>query len=413
MKTGCMGTFSLINRMKRCLYPRWKVIKNHPVPGFKPLLLLLVLLLGMMLLPGCFGMANVPKGWSGVVVVDEVLFVFSMEGKLVADNVTDGSRLWEVQLVESQSSGGLLGCAPASAAVAVYGSPAVSGNITYIGGYTGKVYALVFNRDEPRWVYPREGYLGAAIVGGLVVHQDEVYLATSDGMVMALNAADGYREWVCDEIGDKVWSTPVIEGNTLFIGSFDNKLYAIDINDGSKRWEFETEGAIVATPLVYDNTVYFGSFDRHIYAVDITSGEQVWKFPASEEDEIIPGNWFWSKPVIYNGVLYAACLDGKVYVIDATSGRSTAGVDYYDLGSSISSSPVVVGDLVIVASEEGIVYALDTGDYQKRQLANLEEKIQAPLAAAQGMVFVHTAKDVLHTIDTETGAVRSFTLSNE
>ncbi|UCH43324.1 MAG: PQQ-like beta-propeller repeat protein [Dehalococcoidales bacterium] len=413
MNTGGIKIFSPIDRVKRRFFQRWSVIKNRSMSGSRLSLILLVLILGMMLLPGCFGLGNVPRGWSGAVATDDILFVFSMEGKLVADNITDGKRLWEVEMVETQSSGGLLGCAPASSAVAVYGSPAVSGNITYIGGYTGKVYALVFNRDEPRWVYPREGYLGASIVGGLVVHQDNVYLATSDGRVLALNAADGYREWVCDEINDKVWSTPVIESGTLFIGSFDKKLYAIDINDGSKKWEFETEGAIVATPLVHDGIVYFGSFDRHLYAVDVASGEQVWKFPASKEDEVIPGHWFWSKPVIYNGVLYAGCLDGKVYVIDAISGQSTAGVDYFDLGSSISSSPVVVGDMVIVASEEGIVYALDTGDYQKRQLANLEEKIQAPLAVAQGIVYVHTAKDVLHSIDPETGAVRSFTLNNE
>ena len=413
MKIGYSKNLSTISRIKRLFFPRWAITQNRPILRYKPSLLLVILLLGMLVFSGCFGGTNAPRGWSGAVVTDEILFVFSMEGKLVAANVTDGSRLWEVTMAESSSSGGLLGCAPASTAVAVYGSPAVSGNITYIGSYNGKVYALVFDRDEPRWVYPREGNLGASIVGGLVVYQDKVYLSTTDGRVIALNAADGYKEWEYDEIKDKVWSTPVIERDTLFIGSFDNKLYAVDINDGSKRWEFETGGAIVATPLVHDNTVYFGSFDRHLYAVDIASGQQVWKFPASDDDENVPGNWFWSRPVIYNGILYAGCLDGKVYVIDATSGRSPAGFDYFDLGSSISSSPVIVGDSVIVASEEGVVYALSTGDNQQRQLANLEEKIQAPLAAGQGMVYVHTAMDALYSINVETGAVRSFTLNNE
>ena len=82
------------------------------------------------------------------------------------------------------------------------------------------------------------------------------------------------------ETGDKVWGTPYISGDTLYIGSFDKKLYALSSADGSTKWEFKTEGAIVATPLVYDNTVYIGSFDRHLYALDPADGSLRWKFLA-------------------------------------------------------------------------------------------------------------------------------------
>ncbi|GAH26332.1 unnamed protein product, partial [marine sediment metagenome] len=63
---------------------------------------------------------------------------------------------------------------------------------------------------------------------------------------------------------------------TLYIGSFDKKLYALSTDDGSKRWEFETEGAITSTPLVYDGVVYIGSFDRYFYAIDATNGSLIW-----------------------------------------------------------------------------------------------------------------------------------------
>jgi len=115
--------------------------------------------------------------------------------------------------------------------------------------------------------------------------------------------------------------------------------------DGTEKWQFETEGAIVSTPVVYNGIVYFGSFDRHIYAVNATSGNLVWQFPEAEEEGAIPENWFWAKPVVHNGVVYAACLDGRVYVLDAGNGRRLAG---FDLESAISSSPALVGDLLIV-----------------------------------------------------------------
>ena len=64
-----------------------------------------------------------------------------MEGKLIAVNTSDGSHLWEIALETSKSAGGF-GCAPASTAVAIYGNPAVAGDLVYIGGYNGKVYAI-------------------------------------------------------------------------------------------------------------------------------------------------------------------------------------------------------------------------------------------------------------------------------
>ena len=366
------------------------------------------LVIAVLAVSGCTGTANVPRGWSGGVIADDLLFVFSMEGKMVAFDTTTGAHQWEISLMETGTGGGF-GCAPSSKAVAVYGTPAVSDNTVYIGGYNGKIYAAVYGREEPRWIYPREGSLGAPIVGGTVVYGDRVYLAAADGKVYALDAAEGHKEWIFD-IGDKVWSTPAIEDDTLFIGSFDNKLYAVDTARGNKIWEFEVGGAIVATPLVDNGIVYFGSFDRHLYAVNTGSGQQIWKFPADDEAEDLPGNWFWSTPVIDDNIIYAGSLDGKVYVLDAATGRAVSGFSYYDLGSAISSSPVIAEGSVIVATDEGIVYALS--DNKQRQLADLEEKIRSPLVASQGTVYVHTASDSLYAIDIETGAVRSFALGN-
>ena len=375
---------------------------------FKISLLLVILLLGGLVFSGCrAGMGAVPKGWSGGTIVDGTLLVGSMEGKLVAANTTDGSRLWAVSLEtpESAGGGGGFGCAPASTAVAIYGSLAVAEDLVYVGGYNGKIYAFAFDRDEPgfsrdepRWVYPRQGSIGAPVVGGIILSQGKLYFGSANGKVYALDAADGYKEWEF-ETGDKIWSTPAIDGDTLFIGSFDNKLYALNATDGSKKWEFETEGAIVSTPLAYNNTVYIGSFDRYLYAVDAADGSLRWKFMAE--------NWFWAKPVVYNNVIYAGCLDGKVYALDAESGNKLI---EFDLGSPVSSSPVLVDNSVIVATKDGVVYALDTGDNQQRQLVNLEEKVYAPLVASQGIVYIHSERDAVYAVDVRTGAIREFNI---
>jgi outer membrane protein assembly factor BamB len=195
-----------------------------------------------------------------------------MKGEIVALDKSDGNLLWNPFTLEApKSSGGFLsGCTPTASTVAIYGTPAVAGDLIYAGGYNGKIYALNSSSGALRWVYPREGNF-EPVVGGPLVARDKLYFGGSDGTVYALDAATGDGEWEF-ETGGEIWSTPAVDGDTIFIGSFDKKLYALNADSGQNKWEFETEGAIASTPVVYNNTIYFGSFDRYLYAVDAAAG---------------------------------------------------------------------------------------------------------------------------------------------
>jgi outer membrane protein assembly factor BamB len=373
-------------------------------------LLLLVFLLTGLFLSGCIGGSRATiGGWSGGTISDSTLFIGSMEGKLVAVNITDSSLLWTASLPSPVSGGNALGCATTSTPVAMYGSPVVvkqeTEDLIYVGGYipvsgggTGRVFAYNMDRAEPSWLYPKQGVLDGGIIGGLVLSEGRIYFGTSDGKVYALEAEGLFEVWQF-QTGDKIWSTPAVDGDTLYIGSFDKKLYALNTADGSKKWEFAAGGSIVTTPVVYDNTVYFGSFDRYLYALNASDGSLRWKFMAK--------NWFWANAEVYNGVVYAACLDGKVYALDAENGDVQM---EFDLGDPISSSPVLVDDLLVVATETGVIYTLDTSDFQQRQLLDLAEKVYAQLAASQGKVYVHTTTDALYEIDARSGAKRQLSI---
>jgi len=370
----------------------------------KVLLFVIILLVGGLGVFGCTRTGTVAKGWSGGIVADGTLFLGSIEGEVVAVDISEGSVLWEVPLETSGQAGGGFGCVPAATTVAIYGTPAISEELVYVGGYNGKIYAITSDLGALRWVYPREGNL-QSIVGGLVVSQGKVYFGCSDGKLYALDAATGDRNWDFPT-GDKIWSTSAIDGETLYIASFDKKLYAVDAATGEGKWEkpFETGGAIISTPVVYNNTVYVGSFDRYLYAVDATDGTQAWQFPVGDEVDSKPESWFWAKPVVYDNTIYAGNLDGKVYILNAETGDEV--VDAIDLGSPISSWPVLVDGSIMVASEDGRVWAIDTGNNQKSELTNLEQKICAPLCASDGIIYIHTQEGILYEVDTQTGATR-------
>ncbi len=375
-----------------------QINRNEKWRGKAWLILALLIIAGVVLC-GCYG--SQPKGWSGAAAADGRLFVGSLDGRLVGVNTSDGSPLW------LDEEAGMLGTSESG--VAIYGSPAVGGELVYLAGYNGKVYAFVSESGALRWVYPREGNLNS-IAAGVAVSQGKVCFGCSDGSIYALDAATGDKLWSF-ETGGKVWSTPTADGDTLYVGAFDKKLYALNISDGTKRWEFEAKfeeagGAIMSPPLVYESTVYFGSFDRYFYAVDAASGSLRWR------SEFMGGKWFWAKPVIYGNVIYAPNLDGKVYILDAASGGEITGA--VDLGDPISSAPVVVGDKVVLATEEGNVYALDTAGYQKGQpIIDVREesgdipkstsrRVYAPLSASNGVVYIKAqtaSEDALYAVD--------------
>lgn len=361
---------------------------------------MLALLVSGLAAAGCVGFGAGQVGWSGATIADGTIFVGSV-GKLVALNTSDGGSLWE-EVIETAGSTGGFGCAVPAMAVAIYGTPAVDGDLVYVGGYSGKVYAYSTDLGSLRWVYPRSGNLHS-IVGGLVAGEGRLYFGSAGGIVYALDATTGDEVWQF-ETGDDIWSTPAIDSDTLYIGSFDKGLFAIDATTGEEKWAepFETRGPIITTPLVYNNMVYIGSFDRHLYAIDAKTGELVWQFPDTGEAETRPGKWFWASPVVYNDTIYAPNMDGWVYILDAESG---AMINALDLGSPISSSPTVVNDKVIMATEEGKVFSIDTSNNQSLELRDLEVKILAPLVASDGIIYVHTQEDeALYALNAETGA---------
>ena len=363
-------------------------------------LLLVGLVLIGLIASGCATLGTQPKGWAGGEVTDGRLFFGSVKGEVIALDASDGSRVWEAALEAEKSEGGF-GCTPVSATVVLYGTPVVAGDSVYVGAYNGIVYAVNASTGEAKKFYPEEGEL-EAVIGGLVASSGKLYFGSVDGVVYALDVNTRDTVWRFPT-GGKIWSTPVIDDDTLYVGSFDKKFYALNANDGIKRWEpFATEGAIVAAPVVYNNRIYFGSLDRYVYALDAATGALRWRFPAEK--------WFWTKVVAFDSLIYAPCLDGRVYVLNAETG---AKVTEFDLGSPISSSPVLVENLVIVATEEGRVYSLDTTSQKQRLLANIAELageallIRSPLFASEGVVFVHAQTEkhgsLLYALNAVTG----------
>ena len=62
-------------------------------------------------------------------------------------------------------------------------------------------------------------------------------------------------------------SSPAVVDGVAYVGSEDQKVYAFSTADGTKFWEFKTQGKVDSSPTVVDGVVFVGSFDKSLYAL--------------------------------------------------------------------------------------------------------------------------------------------------
>ncbi len=382
-------------------------------PSMKPVVI--AILLAILALSGCTG----PRGWPGIVADGDTVFVGSIGGRVIRLELSarqedkrvpskpDGEWVWEP---EAEQAGGIFSCGQAGqfSVGTLYGSPAVGNDTVYIGLYSGKVYAIDAEYGDDVWEEPFK--TGGNIVGGIAVTDDTLFVGSSDGKLYAVDISTGRvkRGFEPYPTGDQIVSTPVVQDGVVYFGSLDHKLYAIDADTGELKWDkpFKTGGGIGSPPLIVEDVLYFGSFDSKFYAVYADTGEPKWEQPFEA------GNWFWAEALYRNGIIYACSLDRNVYAIDAESGElaSEWSTNPFPTAGKIRSSPAIVGDVLVVASEvdkeKTKVYGIDLGNGEERwpRPVDLESSILAPLSAAGGKVYVNARTDnTVHVLDGETG----------
>ncbi|MGA3059986.1 MAG: PQQ-binding-like beta-propeller repeat protein [Candidatus Bathyarchaeia archaeon] len=95
----------------------------------------------------------------------------------------------------------------------VSSSPAVLGNVVYIGSDNGNLYALDAATGKYLWSYNTNGQ---AVVSSPAVANGEVYFSADDDNLYALNAATGTKIWTY-KIGDSTFSSPAVVNGLVYV----------------------------------------------------------------------------------------------------------------------------------------------------------------------------------------------------
>jgi outer membrane protein assembly factor BamB len=153
---------------------------------------------------------------------------------------------------------------------------------------------------------------GAAVVDGDGDGFPEVHIGLynwngATDQAVCLNEFNGVEIWSRTINGNST-STPAVHAGTVFVGSDDHNVYALDAtNNGSVIWNFPTGGQVWSSPAVSgDGKVCFGSLDHTVYCVEEATGNPIWSY-------FTGASHLYASPAISEGLLFIGSQNGKVY----------------------------------------------------------------------------------------------------
>ena len=257
------------------------------------------------------------------------VYIGDLGGILHAVSPRDGKALWTFKTASEIKS----------SPVIVHGANPV----VLVGSYDGHLYALDARTGRLRWKVLTKGQVHAtpAVQDGLA------FVAGCDAVFRAIRIADGSEAYQI-ESGAYTASSPVLEGDRAYFGTFNYEVLALDLKRRTVLWRYSQPDAqfpYYSSAALSSGRVILGGRDKIVHAIDTATGKAAWTFATRARVD--------SSPVVAAGRVYVGSSDGRLYVLDAASGEK---LSEFDTGAAITASPAVAGGRVVVGAQDGRLY---------------------------------------------------------
>lgn len=300
----------------------------------KRLLLFFLLAFGAIILSACSGQP-LANNWPGLAADAERAYI-SSGSFIYAVDVQNGREVWKYP-------------AEANNKTLFYANPVLTEDGQLLIGSAGTEHPFVSLNPETgreNWTESFTGAKGAWMASPLVLNET-IYAPNTDGYLYILDL-NGKQAADPIQLGGALWAKPSTDGTLLYVNSLDHHLHVIDPSLGKTIETIDLGGAAPGSPAVGADGVYIGSFASTVEFVQ----------PNGQHESIATAkNWIWGTPSLDGETLYYADLDGVVYSLDLASGRQNW--DGLQPDGPVVASLLVMGDQIYVATESGSFFALD------------------------------------------------------
>ena len=287
--------------------------------------------------------------------------------------------------------------------------PVAGGSSLYLLKNNGALYAIKRRSGVVYW----KNKLGNLAASSPAYRQGVLFCTllegakgSSQGRVVAFNVEYPRVRW-SRTLPSRTETSPLVVGDTVYVGSENGTVYAFRAEDGFTRWTAKVGGAIKGG-LAYDSgKLFFGDYSGHVTSLDAATGRKLWSVDGGSGAFGLGGGTFYATASVAFGRVFIGNTNGSVYSFAEKNGalawRTSTG--NYVYSSAAVDSIAGVGPTVYVGSYDGTMYALNarTGDVRWKHQA--EGQISGGIQLIGDLVFYSTLNGHTTALGAATGRV--------
>lgn len=222
--------------------------------------------------------------------------------------------------------------------------------------------------------------------------------------------------------GGPIHASPIIVDGTVYVGSADGVLYALDAKRWGVKWTFRSGNAIRYAAAVWNDHVYFSASDNNVYALDAKTGQLVWRFKSE--------TWINSPPIIFYGQIFIGAFSRTIHVINATTGeaegkhQSRVRIDGIEFGCAQGklrpivpeheaelwrsfvdytySFPVRANGVVYIGARDNHIHAIDIPSKKKVWSYETRGYVDAAPAVSDGALYATSQDGYVYAFENQT-----------
>ena len=185
------------------------------------------------------------RGVATPVVAHELALSGFDNGRVIAVSMADGSTVWDSPVSPSHGRTELERLNDIDAAVKVVGED------VFVVGFQGRAAMLALENGQIWWTRDLSSYRGVD------VDDDQMYVSTSTGELVAMKRRTGTEVWRNDSLKHRGLSAPAAVGDFVVVADLDGYVHWFDRVTGTIAGRGKSGGdRVTNAPLVVDGTLY-------------------------------------------------------------------------------------------------------------------------------------------------------------
>ncbi|WP_159989587.1 outer membrane protein assembly factor BamB [Pantoea sp. SoEX] len=289
---------------------------------------------------------------------NNIVYAADRFGIVKAFNVITGKEKWKIDLSEKQDF-------LSNNSALLSGGITVDENNIYIGSERGILYSLKINDGSIAW----KTKLIGEILSSPVVHNDLIFVHTSNGFLQGVDRKNGKINWNFElsnyPLSIREGTKPSIMLDSLIIGDSKGRINAISIKNNQILWrkyisDINTNSLvdqqiqdINISPVIFKGVIYVSSYNGNISALEFASGDILWQRNIGSNIK---------KLIVNNSFIYIVDVKDRLFSLSVNSGKiiwSQENLIYRQL-----TSPIIYKNYLVVADMQGYLHWINTEDGQ-------------------------------------------------